>query len=52
MKRVDVLIAAARGRSDGDWYQSEHYQRFEIGGDISHSITSVEKDNYIVEVYE
>ena len=35
--------------SDGDWHNSEHNQRFEIGGEISNSITSVLKDNYIFE---
>ena len=35
--------------SDGDWYNSEHKQRLEIGGEISNSITSVLKDNYIFE---
>ena len=44
-----MRICAIRGRSDGDWYNSEHSQRLELGGEISNSITSVQKDNYIFE---
>lgn len=46
-----IRICAIRGRSDSDWYNSEHKQRLEIGGEISNSITSVSKDNYIFETY-
>ena len=44
-----IRICAIRGRSNGDWYCSEHNQRLEVGGNISNSITSVSKDNYIFE---
>ena len=44
-----MRICAIRGRSDGDWYNSEHSQRLELWGEISNSITSVQKDNYIFE---
>ena len=44
-----IRICAIRGRSDGDWYDSEHKQKLEIGGEISNSIISVQKDNYIFE---
>ena len=44
-----IRICAIRGRSDGDWYNSEHSQRIELGGETSNSITSVQKDNYIFE---
>ena len=44
-----IRICAIRGRSDGDWYNSKHLQRLEIGGEISNSITSVQKHNYIFE---
>ena len=47
-----IRICAIRGRSDGDWYNSEHSQRLEIGGELSNSITSVLKDNYIYEEYD
>lgn len=40
-----IRICAIRGRSNGDWHNSEHNQKLEIGGNISNSITSVSKDN-------
>lgn len=46
-----MRICAIRGRSDGDWYNSEHSQRLELGGEISNSITSVLKDNMLYEEY-
>lgn len=51
MTTIGARIMAIRGRSDGDWHKNQHYQKVEIGGDISNSITSVAKDNYIVEFY-
>ena len=42
-----IRICAIRGRSDGDWYNTEHKQRLEVGGEISNSITLVLKDNYV-----
>lgn len=46
----EPCIAAMRGRSDGEWYGSEHQQRLEIGGsDTSNSLTSVAKDNLLLE---
>jgi len=45
-----IMIAAARGRSDGEWFKSEHNQRLEMrDGKYSNTITHVAKDNYIVE---
>ena len=38
-----------RGRSDGEWHRSCHFQKLEIGSDISNSITSVAKDSYVIE---
>ena len=46
-----IRICAIRGRSDGDWYNSEHSQRLELGWEISNSITSVLKDNMLYEEY-
>lgn len=47
---IEPCIAAMRGRSDGEWYGSEHQQRLEIGGsDTSNSLTSVAKDNLVLE---
>lgn len=46
----EIKVAASRGRSDGDWYSSEHHQALEIRlGEYSNSLTSVAKDNYILE---
>ena len=42
-----IRICAIRRRSNGDWHNSEHKQRLEVGGEISNSITSVLKDNYV-----
>ena len=47
MKMINIRICAIRGRSDGNWYNSEHHQKLEIGCEISNSITSVLKDNYV-----
>ena len=52
MRRVEVRIMEVRGRSQGDWHTSSHHQKCELGTDISNSLTSVAKDNYIVEIYE
>lgn len=46
----EYLIAAMRGRSDGDWRGSDHYQKLEIGKDVSNTITGVLKDNLIIEI--
>ena len=48
----EYLSCAFRGRSDGDWFESEHEQRLEIGTDISNSVTSVQKDCLVCEIYE
>lgn len=45
-----IRIAAVRGRSEGDWYGSKHYQSLEIRtDDLSNSLTHVAKDNYVYE---
>lgn len=49
---MEILSCAMRGRSDGGWHESSHYQKLEIGGGISNSITSVQKDYLVVEIYE
>lgn len=46
---TEATSCAIRGRSDGEWHKSDHEQRLEIGGGISHSITSVAKDSYVFE---
>lgn len=49
-KIVEPCISSIRGRADGEWHRSEHQQRLEIGGsDTSNSLTSVAKDNLLIE---
>lgn len=43
---------AIRGRSEGNWYTSEHTQKIEFRGLQSSSLTSVAKDNMIIYMYE
>ena len=45
-------VIAIRGRSDGDWLLSEHFQKIEIRGNKTSSVTSVTKDNMVIECYE
>ena len=47
-----AISCAMRGRSVGGWHSSEHEQMLELGTDISNSITSVQKDSLICEIYE
>jgi len=49
---MKIISCAMRGRSGGDWYSSEHKQMLELGTDISNSITSVQKDSLVCEIYE
>lgn len=49
---MEQRICAARGRSEGDWNNGDHYQKLEIGGCISNTITNVQKDNMMLEQYE
>ena len=51
-KVTDARVMAIRGRSKGNWHTSEHNQQCELGEDITNSLTSVAKDNYVVEFYE
>lgn len=47
---MEPCISSIRGRADGEWNSSEHKQRLEIGGsDTSNSLTSVAKDNLLIE---
>ena len=45
-------MIAIRGRSDGDWFLSEHFQKTELRGNKTSSVTSVTKDNMVIECYE
>lgn len=50
MKRIAIAI---RGRSDGDWFSSAHFQKLEVRGkQKTSSLTSINKDNMILEYYE
>lgn len=48
MKLTEALILAQRGRDSPGGYE----QRLEIGGSMANTLTSVQKDNYLIEVYE
>lgn len=49
-KQFDVLCAASRGRKEAD---NKYIQRLEVlGNDYTNTITSVCKDNLIIEVYD
>ena len=45
------MSCAMRGRSDGEWYKSEHKQMLELGTDISNSITGAYKDYLVIEIW-
>ena len=46
----NFVIVAQRGRSNGDWHESEHYQKLEARQDgPTNTISSVQKDNYVAE---
>lgn len=45
-------VIAIRGRSDGDWFLSEHFQKIELRLNKTSSVTSVSKDNMVIECYE
>lgn len=48
-----MISCAIRGRSDGEWHESEHRQRLEVcSGAFSNCISSVAKDYLVCEVYE
>lgn len=44
---------AIRGRSDGNWFETEHRQKLEIGNEMTaNSITHVTKDSLIIQTME
>lgn len=45
-------MIAIRGRSDGDWRSSRHFQKLEVRGGKTSSLTSVSKDNMLFMLYE
>ena len=46
------LVIAIRGRSEGEWYASSHFQKLEVRGVKTSTLTSVCKDNMLMEIYE
>ena len=47
-----IRTCASRGRSDGEWYSSQHLQRLEIGANISNAISTIAKDFMMLIVYD
>lgn len=46
-------IGAIRGRSEGEWFNSLHFQVLELSElKIANPLTSVPKDNMLLIVYE
>lgn len=47
---AEPTIVAQRGRSNGDWHESEHFQQFELRNDgLTNTLSSVQKDNLVAE---
>ncbi len=51
-KSMRSQVIAIRGRSEREWFSSPHFQKIEVRGKKSSSLTSVTKDNMIMEMYE
>lgn len=52
-KRLCRLSVAIRTRSDGEWIVGEkHHDNLEVGGDVMYALTSVQKCQMVLEVYE
>lgn len=47
-----IRICAMRGRGGVSGEKDSWHIILEIGDDISNTITSVQKDNYVIETYE
>lgn len=45
-------MVAIRGRSNGEWFSSKHFQRLEVRGEKTSALTSVSKDNMLLVLYE
>lgn len=52
LKYMRKIAVAIRGRSDGDWFSSAHFQKLEVRGNKTSSLTSICKDNMILDIYE
>ena len=53
MKLISAIGCASRGRSKGEWHDSERRQMLEMNsGRFSNAISSVQKDYMVCLVYE
>lgn len=53
MRLISAISCASRGRSKGEWYNSEHRQMLEMNSDrFGNAISSVQKDYMVCLVYE
>lgn len=52
VRLVKCLSCAMRGRSDGAWHEGVHRQKLEVRDEAANTVTSVEKDCLIIEIYE
>lgn len=50
--RIRKIICAMRGRGGESGRKDSWHIVLEVGGDITNTITSVLKDNYVLETYE
>ena len=53
MKLISAIGCASRGRSKGEWNNSEHRQMLEMNSDrFSNSISTVQKDFMVALLYD
>ena len=53
MRLSRAIGCASRGRCEGDWRDSEHYQKIELNSELfSNAVSTVQKDYMVALVYE
>ena len=53
MKLISAIGCASRGRSKGEWHNSEHRQMLEMNSDrYSNAISTIQKDFMVALLYE
>lgn len=53
MRLISAISCASRGRSKGEWHNSEHRQMLEMNSDrFSNAISTVQKDFMVALFYE
>ena len=53
MKTIKAIGCAIRGRSKGEWHNSEHRQMLEMNSDrFSNAISTVQKDFMVALLYD